>query len=61
MNRNRRTRNQIMRERIKQAITAVIMVVILIALAVWELGIWAEHPGEQPVSGRVYMATMAAE
>ena len=61
MNRNRRTRNQIMRERIKKAITAVIRVVILIALTVWALGIWAEHPAEQPVSGRVYMATMAAE
>ena len=56
--RNRRTREQKRRERINTALTAVIMVVLWIALTVWALGIWAEHPAEQPVSGRAYVVSV---
>ena len=55
---NRRTREQMKRVRIKKALTAAIMVVVWIFLTVWALGIWAEHPGEQPISGREYVASL---
>ena len=56
--RNRRTREQKRRERINTALTAVIMVVLWVVLTVWALGIWAEHPAEQHISGREYLASM---
>ena len=56
--RNRQTREQIRMEKIKTAITAVMLLVILSVLTVWALGIWAEHPGEQPISGQVYVESI---
>ena len=56
--RNRQTREQIKRERIKTALTAAALVVLCVMLAVWSIRIWAEHPGEQQISGKVYVASL---
>lgn len=56
--RNRQTREQIKRERIKAALTAAALVVLCAVLAVWSIRIWTEHPGEQPISGQTYLASI---
>ncbi len=56
--RNRQTRNQRKREAVKTAVVAVMLFVLCAAITVWALGVWTAHPGEQPVSGRAYMASM---
>ncbi len=60
-NRRSGTRNQIKREVVKTALMAVLLFVMCAVLTVWALGVWAEHPGEQPISGSAYMASMQAE
>lgn len=58
---NRQTRNQRKREAMRTAALTAAVVFLFAVLTVWALGIWAEHPGEQPVSGRDYMSSMSAE
>ena len=53
-----RTRNQRKREAMKTAIMAVALVIMWAVLTVWALGVWSEHPGEQPVSGVQYIASL---
>lgn len=59
--RNRQTREQRRREALKTAGMVGMLIALWAVLTVWALGVWAEHPAEQPISGRVYVATMAAE
>lgn len=54
----RKTRQERRRERIQTAITALAMVVIGAVLMVWAVGIWAEHPAEQPISGTEYLESI---
>ena len=56
--RRTRTRNEIKREAIKTAIMAVALIVLWAVLTVYAIGVWAEHPGEQPVSGQTYLASI---
>lgn len=49
-----KTRNQRKREAVKTAVMAVLFFILFSALTVWALGVWAEHPGEQFVSGSTY-------
>lgn len=58
MRRRMRTRNQIKREMIENAVLAAVAIVLCGLLTVWAIGIWAEHPGEQPISGREYAASL---
>lgn len=59
--RRRRTRNQRRREAVKTTVMAVMFFILCVVLTVWALGVWAEHPGEQLISGSAYMASMQAE
>ena len=59
--RRRRTRNQLKREALKTAATvamALLLLFLFSVLTVWALGVWSEHPGEQPVSGVQYIASL---
>lgn len=56
--RNRQTRQQRKREAMHTAIMAVLLVVLCAVLTVWALGVWAEHPGEQQISGTEYVASL---
>ena len=56
--RRSRTRNQRKREAIKTAIMAVLLLALCGLLTVWTLGVWSDHPGEQPVSGVQYIASL---
>lgn len=56
--RSRKTRHERRRERIQNATTAIAMVVIGAVLMVWAVGIWAEHPAEQPVTGVEYLESI---
>lgn len=59
MNKRRsRTRNQMRREAIKTAFLTVALIVLWAVLTVYALGVWAEHPGEQPVSRADHMASI---
>lgn len=58
LQRNRQTRNQRKREAVKNAVMAVLLIALCAVLTVWALGVWAEHPGEQQISGRAYMASI---
>lgn len=49
-----KTRNQRKREAVKTAFMAVLLLILCAVLTVWALGVWAQHPGEQHVSGRAY-------
>lgn len=59
--RNRRTREQCKREAVKTAVMMIMLFALGAVLMVWALGVWTEHPGEQPMSGSAYMASMTAE
>lgn len=59
--RNRKTRNQRKREAVKNAVMVVLLIALCAVLTLWALGVWAEHPGEQPVSGIEYAASVLAE
>lgn len=63
MTRQRRskTRNQMKREVIKTIVMSAALIVLWAVLTVWAIGIWAEHPGEQPVSGQTYIASIQME
>lgn len=56
--RRRKTRNQRRREAVKTTVMTVLLFVMCAVLTVWALGVWAEHPGEQPVSGTEYMEAL---
>jgi hypothetical protein len=56
--RRSRTRYQRKREAIKAAAMAAALIILGGVLTVWALGIWSEHPGEQPVSGVQYIASL---
>ena len=56
--RNRQTRQQRKRETMRMALMAAATILFWALLTVWAFGIWAEHPGEQPVSGRTYLASI---
>ena len=56
--RRSRTRYQRKREAIKTAAMAAALIILGGVLTVWALGIWSEHPGEQPVSGQTYLASI---
>ena len=53
-----RTRNQRKREALKTAVMAVALVALCVVLAIWSIKVWTEHPGEQPVSGVQYIASL---
>ena len=56
--RRSRTRNQRRREAITTAATVASMVVLLVVLSVLFLKVWTAHPGEQPISGQTYFASI---
>lgn len=56
--RRSRTRNELKREVIKSALLGAVFFVLCAMLTIWAIGIWAEHPGEQPISGREYAASL---
>ena len=56
--RNRCTREQMRREKIRTAIMAAALIVLWAVMTALAIGTWAEHPGEQPVSGQTYIATI---
>lgn len=58
MRRRTRTRNELRREAIKTVLLAVMVFAMCAVLTFWAIGIWAEHPGEQPISGREYAASL---
>ena len=53
-----RTRNELKREVIKSALLGAAFFILCAVLTVWAIGIWAEHPGEQPISGSEYSASL---
>lgn len=56
--RNRQTREQMRREKIKTALMAAALIVLWATLTVYAVSVWAEHPGEQQVDGRTYWASV---
>ena len=61
MRRRSRTRNELKREVIKSALLGAAFFILCAVLTVWAIGVWAEHPGEQPVSGQTYLASIQME
>ena len=59
--RRTRTRNELKREAIKTVIMAAALIVLWAVLTVYAIATWAEHPGEQPVSGQTYIASIQME
>lgn len=59
--RRTRTRNEIKREVIKTIVMSAALIVLWAALTVYAIGVWAEHPGEQPASGQTYLASIRME
>lgn len=56
--RRSRTRNQMRRETIKTVFLSVILIILWAVLTVYAIGVWAEHPGEQPVGRADHMASI---
>ena len=56
--RRRQTREQEKRDRIKMALTAAALIVLWAVIAASALDVWTEHPGEQPISGQIYLASI---
>lgn len=56
--RNRQTREQMRREKIKTALMAAALIVLWGIVSMLAIRTWAEHPGEQPVSGQTYIAAI---
>ena len=56
--RTRQTREQMRLERISTVLMAAGLIVLCAVLAVWALGIWAEHPAEQHISGTAYVVSV---
>ena len=49
-----KTRNHRNREAVKTAVMAVLILILCAVITVWALGIWAEHPAEQHITGAAY-------
>ena len=58
MNKRSKTRNPRKREAISNIILTVLMIVLCVVLTVWTLDVWAEHPGEQFADSREYTASL---
>ena len=56
--RRSRTRNELMRDVIKSALLGAAFFILCAMLTIWAIGIWAEHPGEMPINGREYAASL---
>ena len=59
--RNRCTREQMKREKIKTGLIAAALIVMWVVMTALAIGTWAEHPGEQPVDGQTYIAAIQME
>jgi hypothetical protein len=59
MNRRRtKTRSELRREALRTLFLSIVLVALVVVLTVRAIGVWAEHPGEQMVSGSEYIASL---
>lgn len=56
--RSQRTRNQHKRDFFKDAFTAFVMTVMVLAIGVYTMKVWATHPAERFVDGQAYLASI---
>lgn len=55
---NKKTRNQRKRDFSRDAVLAVVLVALWLAVGAYSLKTWAEHPAEQSVSYQQHMASI---
>ena len=56
--RRKKARNQHKHELIHNLVAGVALLIVCLAVGAYALGVWAEHPAEQPVCGVEYLASI---